>query len=125
MPDFSDYSSEHLSDSSDFSEICNFPELNKLPEVNDFVLVEFNTMPKKYYVGKITKPEDAEEDYEITYMRKKHFCSEFFFPCIEDIASVNKSDIKAILPMPIECGTTSRKKSSLKFSYNFGFLNVL
>ena len=55
-----------------------FPELNKPPEVNDFVLIEINTLPKKYYVGKITKPEDADKDYEISYMRKKHFSFEFF-----------------------------------------------
>ena len=99
-------------------------ELNKPPEVNDFVLIEFNTLPKKYYVGKITKPEDADKDYEISYMRKKHFSFEFFFPCIEDVASVNRDDIKVILPTPTECGTTSRKKFSLKFSYDFCFLNV-
>ena len=124
MPQLSDHSSEYLSDSSKTSETANFPELNKPPEVNDFVLIEFNTLPKKYYVGKITKPEDADKDYEISYMRKKHFSFKFFFPCIEDVASVNRNDIKVILPTPTECGTTCRKKSSLKFSYDFCFLNV-
>ena len=124
MPQLSDHFSEYLSDSSKTSETANFPELNKPPEVNDFVLIEFNTLPKKYCVGKITKPKDTDKDYKISYMRKKHFSFEFFFPCIEDVASVNIDDIKVILPTPTECGATSRKKSSLKFSYDFCFLNV-
>ena len=79
MPQLSDHFSEYLSNSSKISETANFLELNKSPEVNDFVLIEFNTMPKNYYVGKITKAEDADKDYEISYMRKKHFSFEFLF----------------------------------------------
>ena len=78
MPQFSNHSSKYLSDSNKTSEADNFPELNKTPEVYDFVLIEFDTLPKKYYVGKITKPEDADKDYEISYMHKKHFSFEFF-----------------------------------------------
>ena len=51
MPQISDYSSEYLSDSSKTSETANFPELNKPRAINDFELIEFNTLPKKYYVG--------------------------------------------------------------------------
>ena len=78
MPQLSGYSSEYLSDSSKTSETANFQELNKPSEINDFVLIEFNTLPKNYYVGKITKPEDADKDYEISFMHKKHFFSKFF-----------------------------------------------
>ena len=66
MPQLSDHSFEYLSDSSKTFETTNFPELNKPPEVNNFVLIEFNTLPKKYYVGKITKPKDADKHYEIS-----------------------------------------------------------
>ena len=70
------------------------------------------------------KTEDVDKDSEISYIRKKHFSFKLFFPCIEDVASVNIDDIKVMLPTPKECGTTSRKKSSIKFSYDFCFLNV-
>ena len=78
MPQLSDHSSQYLSDSSKTSETANFQELNKPPEINDFVLIEFNTLPKNYYVEKIAKPEDADKDYEISYLPKKHLFFEFF-----------------------------------------------
>ena len=78
MPQLSDHSSEYLSHCSKTFKTANFLELNKRPKINDFMLIKFNTLPKKYYVGKITKPEDADIDYEISYMHKKHFSFEFF-----------------------------------------------
>ena len=78
MPQLSDHSSEYLSDSSKTSETANFPELNKPPEVNDFVLIEFNTLPKKYYVGKITKPEYADKNLKFLICARNIFLSNFF-----------------------------------------------
>ena len=56
MPQLSYHSSEYLSDSRKTSETANFQELNKPPEINNFVLIDFNTLPKNCYVEKITKP---------------------------------------------------------------------
>ena len=92
--------------------------------VGDFALIEFDTSPKKYYVGRITKPEDGEGDYEIAYMRRKRSTWEFHFPQVEDIASGNLNDIKMILPSPTQCGSTSRQKSCFMFAYDFKLLNV-
>ena len=101
-----------------------FPSLAQQPGVNNYVLVEFDTEPEKYYVGLVTKPMDDEEDYEVSYMRRKRSTWEFTFPAIDDIAFVKLTDIKAILLKPNQCGTTSRQKSSYSFCYDFHCLNV-
>ena len=77
------------------------------------MLVEFPSQPVKYYVGQITQPKDEDGDFEIVYLHKKHHLAEFFFPEIVDIASVHEDDIKLMLPAPIECGSTSRQRSSV------------
>ena len=92
--------------------------------IGDYMLLEFKTFPRKYYVGWITKNKDFEGDYEISYMRKKRNVTEFFFPGVTDLASVKEKDIRPVLPAPKECGSTNRQKSSLKFDYDFFFFNV-
>ena len=87
------------------------------PAIGDYVLVEFKTFPRKYYVGRITKNKDFEGDYEISCMRKKRNVTEFF-PEVTDLASVKEKDIRAVLPAPMECRSTSRQRSSLKFDYD-------
>ena len=77
-----------------------------------------------YYVGLVTKPMDDEEDYEVSNMRRKCSTWEFTFLAIDDIASIKLTDIKAILPEPNQCGTTSRQKFSYSFCYDFHRLNV-
>ena len=62
------------------------PNCTNEPAINDYVLVEFKTFPKKYYVGQITKNMDFEGDYEIFYMWKKRNVTEFFFPEVSDLA---------------------------------------
>ena len=88
---------------------------NKCPEVDNYVLVEFPSQPVKYYAGQITQPKNEGRDFEIVYMHKKRHVAEFFFPEIPDIASVHEDDIKptSTLPAPIECGSTSKQRSSV------------
>ena len=86
---------------------------NKCPEVDNYALVEFPSQPIKYYVGQITHPKDEDRDFEIVYLHKKRNVAGFFFPEIPDIASVQEDDIKPMLPAPIECGSTSRQRSSV------------
>ena len=76
------------------------------------MLVEFKTIPRKYYVGQITKNKDFEGDREISFMWKKRNVTEFFFPEVSDLASVKEKDIRAVLPALKECGSTSRQRSS-------------
>ena len=41
-----------------------------------------------------------------------------FFPEVADLASVKEKDIRAVLPAPMKCRSTSRQRSSLKFDYD-------
>ena len=99
--------------------VASFPSLAQQPSVNIHILVEFDTEPKMYYVGLVMKPIYDEEDHEVSIMRRKCSTWEFTFLAIDDIASIKLTDIKAILPEPNQCGTTSRQKSSYFFCYDF------
>ena len=52
-------------------------------------MVEFNTDPKIYYVGKIITEMDENNDFVITYMRKQEEMDTFTFPNVPDEASVS------------------------------------
>ena len=116
----SDHSSDNFSDPCDVEKNLLVSDCTNEPAIGDYVLVEFKTFPKKYYVGQITKSKDFESDYEISYLRKKPNVTEFFFPEVTDLASVKEKDIRTVLPAPKECGSTSQR-SSLKFDYDFFF----
>ena len=88
------------------------PDCTNEPAIGDYVLVEFKTFPRKYYVGQITKNKDFEGDREISFMWKKRNITEFFFPEVTDLASVKEKDIRAVLPAPKECGWINRQESS-------------
>ena len=120
----SDHSSDNFSDPCDVEKNLLVPDCTNEPAIGDYVLVEFITFPKKYYVGEITKNKDFEGDYEISCMRKKRNVTEFFFPEETDLASVKEKDIRTVLPAPEEWESTSRQRSLLKFDYDFFFFNV-
>ena len=110
--------SSYFSDPCDVEKIFLVPDCSNEPAIGDYVLVEFKTFPRKYYVGKITKNKDFEGDYKISYMQKKRNITDFF-PEVTDLASVKEKDIRAVLPASKGCGSTSRQRSSLKFDYDF------
>ena len=74
----SNHSSDKFSDPFDVEKNLLVPDCTNEPAIGDYVLVEFKTFPKKYYVDQITKNKDFEGDYEISYMRKKRNVTEFF-----------------------------------------------
>ena len=113
----SNHSSDNFSDPCDVEKNLLVPDCTNEPAIGDYML--FKTFPRKYYVGQINKNKDFEGDYEISYMRKKRNVTKFFLPQVTDLASVKEKDIRAVLPAPKECGSTSRQRSSLKFNYDF------
>ena len=115
----SDHSSDNFSDPCDVEKNLIVPDCTNESAIGDYVLVEFKTFPKKYYVGQISKNKNFEDNYEISYMQKKRNVTEFFFPEITDLASVKEKDIRAVLPAPKECGSTTRQRFSLKFHHDF------
>ena len=119
----SDHSSDEF-DEEDFLGAEEFTPLLIPPVLNDYVLVEFDTSPKTYYVGFITKPQDEDGEYEVSYLRRREKSFQFHFPAVKDFATVKLSDIKVILSQVIMRGTTKRQNSYLQFSYNFSNIIV-
>ena len=98
-----------------------------LDEVNlgSYVLAE--CVDKKstfYYIGKVDAPlEDGE--YEIDFLKKSTKSSNTFIKQLNpDIAAVDQSQIKTVLPHPNARGTTARTKGGLTFPISFGQLSV-
>ena len=94
----SDHSSDNFSNPCDVEKNFLVRDCTNEPAIGEYMLVEFKTFPKKYYVGQITKNKDFEGDYEISYMRKKRNVTAFFFPEVTDLASVKEKDIRTVLP---------------------------
>ena len=108
----SDHLSDNFSDPCDVEKNLFAPDCTNEPAIGDYVLVEFKTFPRKYYVGQITKNKDFKGDREISFVWKKRNVTEFFFPEVSDLASVKEKDIRVVLPALKECGWTSRQGSS-------------
>lgn len=105
-------------------EPVNFGNLHRHPIQDDYVLVEFITKQKVYYVGKILSQRN-ENEFEVSFMRKSTKGYESFFaPNVPDLSLVMKKDIKMILPPPLTHGLTKRQTSLLKFEINFSNLNI-
>lgn len=83
-------------------------------QINDFVLVIFHTKKTVvHYVGRI---EDINHTMAtIKFMRMSKIRNTFFFPDVDDIASVPKEDIKTKLPIPKTCNKTKRGSSKYTF----------
>lgn len=121
----------HLDDDSDDDVTC-FPapdetESHRDPQVDDFVLVKF---PGKrsvvYYVGKILKEKNKNEEYEVTYLRTfQRTKNKFVFPAEPDVALLSEDDIVLILPEPFKQGQTKRQNAAFVFPVNLRHYNVL
>ena len=96
----SDHSSDNFSEPCDVEENLLGPDCTNKPSIGDYVLGEFKTFPRKYYVGQITINKNLQSNYEISYMRKKRSITEFFFSEVSDLASVKEKNIRALLPAP-------------------------
>lgn len=65
------------------------------------VFVEFATKKtREYNVGQIIKDKHFEDDFKISYLRRKNDNKAFAYPDTPEIASLNLTNIKAILPIP-------------------------
>ena len=124
-PILSDHSSDDVpEEESIVIDPDTFKVLKSELKLDNFVLVEFNTASKKYYIGKITSPKDIAGDFEISYLRRKEKTSQFVYPPVPDIATVAMKDIKVVLPEPRSIGKTKRQSSYLYFDVNFDLINV-
>ena len=71
-PILSDHSSDEI-DEEDLVGVRNktFKPLERDPKVKEFVLVEFGSTPRIYYMGQIVKERDEENEFETSYLCKK------------------------------------------------------
>jgi len=106
----------------------SFPPLVRSPTEGDYVLVVFaSTKDTIYFVGKILKEIDSDNDLQISYLRKKlnrdkSIC--FTLPPVPDINLVHINDIKVILPKPTFHTGTRRQQSLIVFDYNFSLIKL-
>ncbi|XP_050508702.1 uncharacterized protein LOC126885927 isoform X1 [Diabrotica virgifera virgifera] len=129
LDDWSATSSSGGSFDPDDIEQENAVELSFTPveflRVNEFVLVEFTDNKKFYYVGRVTKEKNDEDEVEISFLRKSaKVARAFSYPLVEDIAFVNIKDVKLILPNPEKKQGTKRTQSYLIFEMSFSNLDV-
>lgn len=105
-------SDETVVESEDFDE-DDVIVLDRNFQINNFVLVKFDTKKTAYhYVGII---EDVNQTMAtVKFMRVSKLRNTFIFPDIEDVASVLLEDIKTKLPTP----TTWMKRGSLKYKFD-------
>lgn len=91
--------------------------------VDDYVVVEFAKKTRlSYFIGRVTKEKDEDDDVEIDFYRRKG--GYFIKPTVQDLSVVHIDNIKAILPMPNVRGSTNRTKGELVFTTNFGDINL-
>lgn len=105
----------------------NLPPISRAPEEGEYVLVQFPSAKETtYYVGKVLDPDD-DGDMQISYLRKK-ICRDnalcFGVPPIPDLATVNISDVKVILPKPTANSATRRQQSLVAFQYDFSMMKL-
>lgn len=88
----------------------------------DFVIAKFATKSTvRYYVGHVLQKNG--NDYEIKFLRRKNNSNTFTFPLVDDISSIERSDIVQKLPKPQTQGT-ARSSSLYKFKLNFRGWNI-
>lgn len=86
--------------SDDFSDLENVHFITDDDEIhqNDFVLVKFSLkMSVSYYVGKVIESLNLNE-FQIKYLRRKVPGYKFYYPLVDDISTVDRSDLVLKLP---------------------------
>ena len=128
-----------LDDSSEYSDEAEAESLeqeedifqDREPQVEDFVVVEFeleegrNVGSKVHYVGKTLHLEGVSK-YEVTFLRMslKHGIGDtFYFPTIEDVATVSRDSIKGVLFEPLR-GITQHQSRTMRFLHSLTAFNM-
>lgn len=109
--------------SEEFSDDGLDTENVTLPQIGDYVIAKFVQKRILYFVGKVVKDKDDDDDYEISFLRKHPKCNGFVDPFLEDLHSVPCSDVVMVLPPP-HLGTTKRTEGIKKFAVNLSAFNL-
>lgn len=90
--------------------------------INDFVLTKFVTKTTTVcYIGQVLAKELNQ--YDISFLRRKHNSCTFAFPIVADISNIERDDIVAVFPPPQSSGT-ARTANLYTFKFNFKGWNV-
>lgn len=93
-------------------------------EIGDFILVKFEKKKSVlHYVASVVSKFGLTE-YNVSYLRKKPSSWIFVYPPVEDLASVDFTDVVLKLPSPYRSRGTSRTSSLFKFSVDLSIYNV-
>lgn len=96
---------------------------DEMIHVEDYLLVKFPLKSSiKYYVGKVIQVLNVNE-YQIKFLRRKSQGYHFIYPVIDDIATIDRCDIVAKLPVP-NSAKTARTSSLLSFNVDISMYNV-
>ncbi|GFO27245.1 pogo transposable element with krab domain [Plakobranchus ocellatus] len=120
----SDSETESVSNSQPEEDILELGVVDN-PKIGDFVLCEYAMKTKVvYYIGIVKKERDEDDELEVEFFKRMHRNENKFVSTVEDICTVHIDQLKAILPPPVRCGTTSRTKGIMVFNANFGCLDL-
>ena len=79
----------------------------------------------KNFVAKVVTGLDADNDYEVKFMKMFNKVKNgFIFPEIDDAASVSYNDIACVLSNPSPVAQTARLSNIFKFSDNLTKYNI-
>lgn len=69
-----------------------FEELDKIPDIEYYVLVELENVKHIYYIGKLLSSISKNDDLEITFLRNRDKMEgKFYFPDVATVAKSNKN----------------------------------
>lgn len=115
--------SDDLSDEFSEEENTKLLQDDDIIHENDYLLVKFplksNTL---FYIGKVLEVTNYSE-YLIKFLRRKTSDYTFYYPVIDDISTVDRSDIVLKLPQPTSA-KTARTSSFLSFRINLSVYNI-
>ena len=94
----------------------------------DFVIANVHTAAGKCkkFIGELVSGPDEDEDFEISFLeRSRKIKNGFFFPKMEDLASIGKKDIEKILPPPHAAAQTKQLCGMVNLTLIYHMCNFL
>lgn len=123
----SDLSDLKFMDTSDDENESNSGRIldDEVINIGDYVLVKFATKKKLiHYVARVDKLNEASNDMDVEFLRRRGESWNFSFRDQPDLAEVNRDDIVLKLPMPSTNKGTTRTSSFVSFGISMAKYNV-
>ena len=95
--------------------------LSNLKQLNDFVIVKVYSLDNKCknFVAQIISGPDEDGDFGASFLKRStKLKNGFFYPEIEDLASIEFLDVIKVLPQPLPIATIKRLAGIIKLDAN-------